>query len=321
MLAGAPVVLVYALAALTATTLVVSRPTQSALLPSLSRTPDELTAANGTAGVVEGAGVLLGPLVAAAILAGEGSTPATVFLAGGGALAVAAILAFGVRPVSGSPEADDWTGADDVDAISPFGVMAGLRTVAADADARLVLGLLSARMLMVGAADVLFVLLALELLTTGEPGAGILNAALGLGGMLGGAMTFVLVGRTGLAMVAALGAAAWGIGLGLVAVTASAWLAPLLIIGGRGWAGDRRCLRTHDPAALDPGRGPGTRLRAAGGSRDGRAGPWLAACPAPRRSVRPVHGDVGLCRDPAGPHPAGLAATRRPRPAHHPPRS
>ena len=45
-------------------------------------------------------------------------------------------------------------------------------------------------------------------------------------------MTFALVGRTGLAMVAAIGAAAWGVGLALVAVTASVLLAPLLIIGG-----------------------------------------------------------------------------------------
>jgi hypothetical protein len=232
MMAGAPIPIVYLLAAATATSLVVSRPTQSALLPSLSRTPDELTAANAAAGVVEGAGVLLGPLAAALILVGQDSTPATVFLAGGAALIVATLLTVHLRPVPGSPEADDWTGAEDADAISRFGVLAGLRTVAADPDARLVVGLLTARMLMIGAADVLFVLVALELLTTGESGAGILNAALGLGTMLGGAMTFALVGRTGLAMVAAIGATAWGVGLALVAVTASVLLAPLLIIGG-----------------------------------------------------------------------------------------
>src|ERR671912_594760 len=49
--------------------MVVTRPTQSALLPSLSRTPDELTAANGAAGIVEGFGVLVGPLVAALVIA------------------------------------------------------------------------------------------------------------------------------------------------------------------------------------------------------------------------------------------------------------
>lgn len=230
MIAGAPVAVVYALASVTATSLVVSRPTQSALLPSLSRTPDELTAANATAGIVEGAGVLLGPLAAAAILAGPDSAPATVFLAGGLALVMATLLTARLRPVAGSPEADDFV--PDEASAPRFGVFEGLRVVAADPDARLVVGLLTVRMLMIGAADVLFVLLALDLLKTGESGAGILNAALGGGAMIGGAATFLLVGRTRLAFVAAIGAAAWGLALGLVAATSSAWLSPLLIIGG-----------------------------------------------------------------------------------------
>ena len=81
MLAELPVAIVYVAAAAAAASLVVTRPTQSALLPSLARTPDELTAANGAAGVAEGAGVLLGPLAAAAVLAV--STPSTVFLLAG----------------------------------------------------------------------------------------------------------------------------------------------------------------------------------------------------------------------------------------------
>src|SRR5689334_3665664 len=66
---GAPPAVVVAAGAAAAAMLGFTRPTQGALLPSLSRTPEELTAANGLSGTIEGFGMLLGPLAAAAILA------------------------------------------------------------------------------------------------------------------------------------------------------------------------------------------------------------------------------------------------------------
>ena len=66
-------------------------------------------------------------------------------------------------------------------------------------------------MLTSGAIDVLFVLLALEVFGTGETGAGILTAALGLGTMLGGAASLSLIGRQRLAPAMALCAATWAI--------------------------------------------------------------------------------------------------------------
>lgn len=236
MAAELPVLIVYIVAAAAATSLVVTRPTQSALLPALSRTPDELTASNGAAGVVEGAGITLGPLIAALIL--TGSTVATVFVVAGAALVAAALVTVGLRPVGGLATVD---GSEE-----PFDVLAhehdrsffaGLRTVAADPDARLVMSLLTARMVVIGCADVLFVLLALDLLETGEPGAGILNAALGAGTMLGGALTFWLVGREAMAIVAALGALAWGGSVALVGLSGAALIAPLaIVVGGAGLA-------------------------------------------------------------------------------------
>lgn len=230
MLAELPVPIVYLAAAAAATSLVVTRPTQSALLPSLARTPDELTAANGAAGVVEGAGVLLGPLAAAAVLAG--STPSTVFVLGGVALGLAAVATLGL-----GPSADGPGDVEPAPATADHGLLEGLRTVAADPDARLVVGMLTARMLMIGAADVLFVLLALDLLDIGEPGAAILAAALGAGTIGAGALTFALVGRSRLAAIAAGGALVWGAALAIIGLTATAWLTPLLVVvGGAGLA-------------------------------------------------------------------------------------
>ena len=240
MFAAAPAWLVYAAAAITASSLVVTRPTQSALLPSLSRTPDQLTAANGATGVVEGAGVLIGPLLAAVLVQAH---IGIVFLMAAAGLAVAALMTLRLRPdralagnADGAPNGDP-----NVD-LAPDGApdrsfRAGLRAIVADTDARLVVGLLTARMVIIGAADVLFVLMALDLLGMGEPGVGILNAALGAGAIAGSAITFVLVGRRGLAYLAALGATMWGVSLGIIGVTAEASLAPVLVIvGGAGLA-------------------------------------------------------------------------------------
>lgn len=231
-----PVWAVYVVAAIAATSLVVTRPTQSALLPALSRTPNDLTAANGAAGVVEGAGVLIGPLIAAAILVQ--STTAVVFLVAGAFLVLAGLLTAALRPIGGlaslpiRPSDADADGPAGRDLAEDRSFMAGLRTVADDRDARLIVGLLTARTLMIGCADVLFVFMALELLGMGEPGAGVLNAALGAGTIVGGAVTFALIGREGLALVAAAGAIIWGVAVALIGVTASAVLAPILIIAG-----------------------------------------------------------------------------------------
>jgi hypothetical protein len=111
-------------------------------------------------------------------------------------------------------------------------MIAGIRAVIGDADARLVVGLMTARMLMIGSADVLFVLMALDLLGMGAPGAGILNAALGAGTIAGGATAFMLVGRGRLASVAAAGACLWGLALGLSGWFGSPIVATILIVAG-----------------------------------------------------------------------------------------
>ena len=230
MVAGLPALVVYPVAALGGAALVVARPTQSALLPGLCQTPDELTSANGAAGIVEGTGIILGPLVAAAILTQAGPAAVVAVFAltvlGGAALAsrLRAHPAPDLLPLVEPGAPSSGAPAD--------GMIPGMRVVLTDPDARLVVGLMSARMLMIGAADVLFVLMAIELLGMGEPGVGLLNAALGAGMIAGGATAFVLVGRGRLASVAAAGACLWGLTLGLSGWLASPLAAGVLIIAG-----------------------------------------------------------------------------------------
>jgi MFS family permease len=240
MLLDASPVIVILTAAAASVALTFTRPTQGALLPRLSRTPEELTAANGVSGTVEGAGVLLGPLAAAGLLAI--GTPGLVFAAGSAASLVAAISVAGL-PVPRGETSRPTTGgqSDDMSQLarrSPISVMVGgLRALASNRDTGLVVLLLGLRMLTAGAVDVLLVLLALEVFDTGESGAGILNAALGLGTVVGGAVSFALVGRQRLAPALAVSAVAWGLALVVMGTITPALLAPVVIaVGGVGLA-------------------------------------------------------------------------------------
>ncbi len=246
MLLHAPPGLVYVAAALVAISLTLTRPTQGSLLPELARTPEELSAANGVSGTVEGGGLFLGPLAAALLLA-VGS-PGLVFALGTVAIASAAALVSTIPHTAGraaatasppptlapaSPTAPDLPRAG----VATGMILDGMRAVRHDRDVRLVVWLLGLRAVVIGALDILFVLLALESFHTGESGAAILNGALGIGMVVGGGVSFLLVGRRRLAP--ALGIAATVIGGSLVAtsVLGNGASGPILIaIGGIGFA-------------------------------------------------------------------------------------
>lgn len=231
--------LVYALACLSSSAMTMTRPAQGALLPSLAETPEELTAANGLTAVFEGAGVLVGPLAAAVIL--MVTRPTAVVVAGTVALGLATILATRVHlssaDVPASSEADREATTTDIEAqpevvddVDPTrSLLAGFRLTVQHRDLRLLIGLLCGRMLLIGAFDVLFVLMALELFHTGEAGAGVLSAAIGAGGMIGGAATLGVAGRRRLGPALVLGAIVAGVSVIAIGMAPSTVSAPLLI--------------------------------------------------------------------------------------------
>ena len=198
--AGAPLA-AYAAAVVASTAVTATRPAQSALIPSLAATPDQLTAANVVAGWLEAAGaaaagLLVGVLIS---LAGVGS----VFAVCAGLGLAAALL---VAPLRAAPLAPPAAGADE-DA-EPYGAIpAGLRLAVRQPRLRLMLALLTADAVVVGALDLLVVILALTVLGRPPSWAGYLEFAFGAGAVLAATVSALLVGRRlgGPILAAALG--------------------------------------------------------------------------------------------------------------------
>ena len=169
------------------------------------RRPLELTAANVVSRWAENGSVLVAPALAGVLLGVGGPQLAIAFLA---ALAfVAAIL---VIPVPGPPPLGEADAAVSLTAQ----VGAGIRAVRREPSVRVLVLLLGAQYILVGALDVLYVVLSISVLGLGESGAGYLNAAFGAGGLVGAALTAGLVARRRLAPALGAGVVTAALALG-----------------------------------------------------------------------------------------------------------
>jgi MFS family permease len=215
LLAGGPPFLAYALAAIAATAVTITRPAQAALTPALARTPDELTAANVLSGWVESVSMLAAPALAGLLFAAGGS--GTVFAVMGAVVACSGLLVTGV---AGPPATDSGPALQQT--------LEGLRTVASEAGPRSLVWLLGVESLAIGALDVLYVVLAVGVLGHGGSMAGYLNAAFGAGGVIGVGVTVALVGRRRLAPVLLVSLALWAAALAALAAVPS--VAPAFVL-------------------------------------------------------------------------------------------
>lgn len=167
------------------------RPTEAVILPQLARTTRELVTANLRISYCDSASALVGPLTAA-VFAGFGG-PTMVFAGA----AAGMVIASGVTA---------WRmGSTDIRAVAVPAAAAGeprrhVRTAIAELRARPwsigVLGVASARNLVIGAFDVLLVIIAIEHLDLGDGGPGLLSALVGGGALLSVVVTTVVVRRS-----------------------------------------------------------------------------------------------------------------------------
>ena len=223
-LADGPAGATYGCAAVATVALALYRPAHSALLPALARSPRDLTGANAVRGMLDSLSALGGPVAASALLVTSGASAVFAVCA---ALSLLAGLAVVALPYDAPPRAS--TPAVPV----ARSLVQGFATIAGNRDLALVTTLGVVQTFTRGCLTVLTVVVALELIGTGEPGLGILTAAIGAGGVLGSVFALALVGRGGLATWFGVGVALFGAPVALLGLVPEqvAALALLALVG------------------------------------------------------------------------------------------
>jgi MFS family permease len=205
---GGPAAATYGFAVVATVAMTMYRPAHSALLPALAKSPQELTSANAVRGMLDSLATLGGPAVAAVLLAASG--PAAVFAACSAASLAAGLVVVGL-PYDAPPRADaDGRGGREM--------LRGFATIAGDRRLSLITMLGLVQTFTRGCLTVFAVVVAIDLLDTGDAGVGVLNAAVGAGGVMGSLFAFGLVRRGGLATWFGIGIALFGAPLALIGV-------------------------------------------------------------------------------------------------------
>ncbi len=196
------------------------RPAQAALMPSLVDDPDELTAANLVGNTIASVGMFVGPAIGGVLLALSG--PAAVFALNGALFLWSAAFVIQV-PRDDPPDRKE----------TPRFVRElteGFSTVFRTPALRVVIGLTAAQEIVYGALEVLMVVLAIELVHSGNAGVGWLNTAIGIGSLFGAGVVAVLAARKRLAGGFALGILLWGVPIAIAGTLNT--LPPALVLLG-----------------------------------------------------------------------------------------
>jgi MFS family permease len=223
-LADASAYIVYVVATLVSVAGTPFRPAEAALTPELVRTPEELGAANVVASAIESTGIFVGPALGGLLVASTGVS--TTFLVTAGGVAISAVLIVRIRPKA-EPEGDE---EESVGAIREE-LLEGFRAIFKSRSVALLVGLFAAQTFVDGLLGVLIAVVGLDYLSGGAATVGWLNAASGIGGLVGAGLAGLLVGRGKLAADFGLGVVLFGLPLALVASSKNEGLALVLLAG------------------------------------------------------------------------------------------
>lgn len=201
-------VLVYALITVSTASHAAYRPTLGAMLPSLCTSPAELAGSNAVRSVLDGLAALLGPLLAAGLLAAF--DPAAGFAAVAAASVLSLLLTVAVRY---EPAPRDATASNAAVAGVLGDIAEGVRELRRSKPAATVVGLGLLQCAVRGALTVFAVIIAVNLTGLGNAGVGILWAAFGVGGLVAAFAVLGAAGSTRLGSLFGIGVLAWGLPL------------------------------------------------------------------------------------------------------------
>jgi MFS family permease len=218
LVSGGPHLAVYVLAVISTMAFRLFRPTHSALLPALCRTPFELSTANVVRGMIDSVSTLVGPLGAALIL--YLASPTAVF-----ATSAALALTSGALLLRLSYEAPPRGRPDPLRRIAREAVE-GFQALTRYRDAGLLIWLSLTSSLTQGFLTVFVVVLAFDELGLGGPGVGLLNGAVGAGAVAGSFVASMFVTGRRLAVLEGLGVLLFAVPLSLCGVLP---LAPVVL--------------------------------------------------------------------------------------------
>ncbi len=209
---------------------------QRALLPSLSRTPAELAAANGLHSTIDSLAFFAGPALAAGLLVAT-DVPVVLVVNVLTFLWSLALVSRVVVPVTERAPAAGPEGSDDTEDGPQESfvaeTMAGFKIIGRDRVLLLTTVQVSLQTVIAGAMTVFLVVMADEILDSPDAGLGYLNAVIGIGSVLGGMLAISRARRGALGRDLTIGVVLWSLPLLLVTAwpTPAACLAAAALLG------------------------------------------------------------------------------------------
>jgi MFS family permease len=231
MILDAPAWLAFLFACAGGWILTLVRPTYKALLPWVVTSPQELTTSYAASGLIVSMSTFLGPLLVGIALSVAGangvSGPGVAYVVLGVLLLFGTIASTRTRQTNqrSDPVADEHFHRGDL--------LAGFGYVFHDERRRILVWLVGSSMLLLGMIDAVVVVLAIDVLGTGEGGVGFLNAAVGVGAVVGAMVAMIAGQRARLFPSFRAGLLAAGVPLAATAAV-PALAAPLLAVSGSG---------------------------------------------------------------------------------------